>query len=99
MSADLDLEPLFAETKARLAAIRARKKAAAEAAKPKIVATVSEKMAEAIKHDPTSLRLSKVGVLIGGYTPTYPPLLPKPRILGRVSAKTREKSEVVIDGS
>jgi hypothetical protein len=62
MSADLDLEPLFAETKARLAAIRARKKAAAEAAKPKIVATVSEKMAEAIKHDPTSLRLSAKGV-------------------------------------
>jgi hypothetical protein len=58
MSADLDLEPLFAETRARLAATRARKKAAEEAAKPKIVATVSEKMAEAIKHDPTSLRLS-----------------------------------------
>jgi hypothetical protein len=46
------------ELKIRLAATRARKKAAEEAAKPKIVATVSEKMAEAIKHDPTSLRLS-----------------------------------------
>jgi hypothetical protein len=56
--ADLDLEPLFAETRARLAAIRARRKAAEEAAKPKIVATVSPKMAEAIKHDPTSLRIS-----------------------------------------
>ena len=54
MSADLDLEPLFAETRARLAAIRARKKAAEEAAKPKVVATVSPKMAGAIKHDPTS---------------------------------------------
>jgi hypothetical protein len=61
MSADLDLEPLFAETRARLAAIRARKAAAAEAAKPKVVATVSEKMAAAIKHDPTSLRLSAKG--------------------------------------
>jgi hypothetical protein len=48
----------WAEAKARLAVIRAEKKAAAEAAKPKVVATVSEKMAEAIKHDPTSLRLS-----------------------------------------
>jgi hypothetical protein len=47
---------------ARLAAIRARKaaeaEAAKEAAKPKIVAAVSEKMAEAIKHDPTSVRIS-----------------------------------------
>lgn len=58
MSTDLDLEPLFAETRARLAAIRARKKAAAEAAKPKVVATVSAEMAEAIKTNPTSLRLS-----------------------------------------
>jgi hypothetical protein len=58
MSADLDLEPLFAETRARLAAIRARKKAAEEAAKPKIVATVSPKIAEAIKHDPGSVRIS-----------------------------------------
>ena len=41
-----------AEAKARLAVIRAEKKAAAEAAKPKVVATVSPKMAEAIKHDP-----------------------------------------------
>jgi hypothetical protein len=58
MSADLDLEPLFAETRARLAAIRARKKAAEEAAKPKVVATVSLKMAEAIKANPTSVRIS-----------------------------------------
>jgi hypothetical protein len=58
MSADLDLEPIFAECRARLAATRARKKAAEEAAKPKLVATVSPKMAEAIKHDPTSLRIS-----------------------------------------
>jgi hypothetical protein len=58
MSADLDLEPLFAETRARLAAIRARKKAAEEAAKPKVVATVSPKMAEAIKANPTSVRIS-----------------------------------------
>jgi hypothetical protein len=47
---------------ARLAAIRARKAAeaaaAAEAAKPKLVASLSEKMAEAIKANPTSLRLS-----------------------------------------
>jgi hypothetical protein len=56
--ADLDLEPLFAETRARLAAIRARKKAAEEAEKPKVVATVSPKMAEAIKHDPGSVRIS-----------------------------------------
>jgi hypothetical protein len=48
----------WAEAKARLAVIRAEKKAAAEAAKPKIVATVSPKIAEAIKHDPTSLRIS-----------------------------------------
>jgi hypothetical protein len=61
MSADLDLEPIFAEGRARLAAIRARKKAAAEAAKPKIVATVSEKMAEAIKANPESLRVSARG--------------------------------------
>jgi hypothetical protein len=51
----------WAEAKARLAVIRAEKKAAAEAAKPKLVATVSPKMAEAIKHDPTSLRLSAKG--------------------------------------
>jgi hypothetical protein len=57
MSTDLDLEPLFAETRARLAAIRARK-AAAEAAKPRIVATVSPKVVEAIKRDPESLRVS-----------------------------------------
>jgi hypothetical protein len=65
MSADLDLEPLFADTRARLAATRARKKAkeaaAAEAAKPKIVAAVSEKMAEAIKANPTSVRISAKG--------------------------------------
>jgi hypothetical protein len=47
--------------KARLAVIRAEKKAAAEAAKPKVMATVSPKMVEAIKHDPTSLRLSARG--------------------------------------
>jgi hypothetical protein len=43
---------------ARLDAIRTK---AEEAAKPKIVATVSPKMAEAIKHDPGSLRLSAKG--------------------------------------
>jgi hypothetical protein len=43
---------------ARLAANRAKRKAAAEAAKPRIVATVSPKVAEAIKHDPESLRVS-----------------------------------------
>jgi hypothetical protein len=47
---------------ARLAARRAKRKAeaaaAAEAAKPKIVATVSEKMAAAIKANPESLRLN-----------------------------------------
>jgi hypothetical protein len=50
---------------ARLAAIRARKaaeeEARAEAAKPKIVATVSPKMAEAIKANPSSLRVSAKG--------------------------------------
>jgi hypothetical protein len=51
----------WAETKARLAVIRAEKKAAAEAAKPKVVATVSPKMAEAIKANPTSLRVSAKG--------------------------------------
>jgi hypothetical protein len=61
MSANPDLEPLLAETKARLAAIRARKKAAEEAAKPKAIVTVSEKMAQAIKHDPGSLRLHAKG--------------------------------------
>jgi hypothetical protein len=54
----LDLEPLFAECRARLAATRARKKAREEAAKPKVVATITPKMAEAIKHDPESLRVS-----------------------------------------
>jgi hypothetical protein len=58
---ELGLEPKEAIL-ARLAAIRARKdaeaKAAAEAAKPKLVASLSEKMAEAIKHDPTSVRIS-----------------------------------------
>jgi hypothetical protein len=54
----VDLKPLFAESSARLAAIRARKKAAEEAAKPKVVTTVSPKMAEAIKANPGSLRLS-----------------------------------------
>jgi hypothetical protein len=48
----------WAEAKARLAVIRAEKKAAAEAAKPKVVTTVSPKMAEAIKANPASLRLS-----------------------------------------
>ena len=47
---------------ARLAEIRrqaeARDQAAAEAAKPKVVASVSPQMAEAIKSNPTSLRLS-----------------------------------------
>jgi hypothetical protein len=47
---------------ARLAEKRARRKAAAaaaeEAAKPKIVAAVTSKIAEAIKHDPGSLRIS-----------------------------------------
>lgn len=61
----LDLEPLFAETRARLAAIRARKKAAAEeaeeAAKPKVIAAVSPKMAEAIKANPGSFRVSAKG--------------------------------------
>jgi hypothetical protein len=61
MPANPDLEPIFAETRARLAATRARKKAAAEAAKPKAVVTVSEKMAEAIKANPESLRLSAKG--------------------------------------
>jgi hypothetical protein len=51
----------WAEAKARLAVIRAEKKAAAEAAKPKVVATVSPKMAEAIKANPTSLRVSAKG--------------------------------------
>jgi hypothetical protein len=37
---------------------RAREAAAAEEAKPKIIATVSEKMAEAIKANPESLRLN-----------------------------------------
>jgi hypothetical protein len=54
----LDLEPIFEECRERLAATRARKKAAEEAAKPKVVATVSAEMAEAIKTNPTSLRLS-----------------------------------------
>jgi hypothetical protein len=43
---------------ARLAAIRARKKAAEEALKPKVIATVRPEVAEAIKHDPESLRVS-----------------------------------------
>jgi hypothetical protein len=47
---------------ARLVKRRAERKAAAaaaaEAAKPKIVASVSPKMAEAIKHNPGSLRVS-----------------------------------------
>lgn len=47
---------------ARLARRRAERKAAAaaaaEAAKPKVVATVSAEMAQAIKTNPTSLRLS-----------------------------------------
>jgi hypothetical protein len=51
----------WAEAKARLAVIRAEKKAAAEAAKPKVVATVSPKMAEAIKANPGSLRVSAKG--------------------------------------
>jgi hypothetical protein len=58
-SVELEPEDVFL---ARLAEIRKRRKAreaaAAEAAKPKIVATVSPKMAEAIKAHPESLRLS-----------------------------------------
>jgi hypothetical protein len=50
-----------AEVMARLAVIRAEKKAAAEAAKPKVVATVSPKMAEAIKANPGTLRVSAKG--------------------------------------
>jgi hypothetical protein len=43
---------------ARLAEIRKRKAAAEEALKPKVIATVSPKVVEAIKHDPESLRVS-----------------------------------------
>jgi hypothetical protein len=50
-----------AEVMARLAVIRAEKKAAVEAAKPKVVATVSPKMAEAIKANPGTLRVSAKG--------------------------------------
>jgi hypothetical protein len=61
-ASELDLEPLFAKTRAGLAELRARKRAEAEAkaeaAKPKIVATVSPKLAEAIKANPTTLRVS-----------------------------------------
>jgi hypothetical protein len=58
---DAELEPddVFL---ARLAAMRAKRKAAkeaaAEAAKPKLVAAVSPEIAEAIKTNPSSLRLS-----------------------------------------
>jgi hypothetical protein len=56
---ELEPEDVFL---ARLAEIRrqceARDKAAEEAAKPKIVASVSPKMADAIKANPTGLRLS-----------------------------------------
>jgi len=51
-------EETDAEFLARLAAIRARKKAAAEAAKPKLQVTVTPKMAEAVKANPESLRVS-----------------------------------------
>jgi hypothetical protein len=58
-SVELEPEDVFL---ARLAEIRrqaeARDQAAAEAAKPKVVASVSPQMAEAIKSNPTSLRLS-----------------------------------------
>jgi hypothetical protein len=57
--AELEPEDVFL---ARVAEIRrqaeARDKAAAEAAKPKLVATVSPEIAEAIKANPESLRLS-----------------------------------------
>jgi hypothetical protein len=49
---ELELDDVFL---ARLEEIRAR---ADEAAKPKIVASVSQKMAEAIKANPASLRLN-----------------------------------------
>jgi hypothetical protein len=58
---DAELEPddVFL---ARLAAMRAKRKAAkeaaAEGAKPKLVAAVSPEIAEAIKTNPSSLRLS-----------------------------------------
>jgi hypothetical protein len=53
--AELEPDDVFL---ARLEKIRAK---AEEEKKPKIVASVSAKMAEAIKHDPTSLRLSARG--------------------------------------
>jgi hypothetical protein len=64
-----DTRPLNEESDeeflARLARRRAERKAAAEApaeaAKPKVVATIPPKMAEAIKANPTSLRLSVKG--------------------------------------
>jgi hypothetical protein len=57
-------EPNFEveETDEEFLARRARQRAAkAEAAKPKLIATVSEKMAEAIKANPTSLQLRAKG--------------------------------------
>jgi hypothetical protein len=59
-------EQLLAELEAdllpKLRAIRARKKAAAEAAKPKLETRVSARMAEAVRANPASLRLSAKAV-------------------------------------
>ena len=68
-SVELEPEDVFL---ARLAEIRrqaeARDQAAAEAAKPKVVASVSPQMAEAIKSNPTSLRLRSARQTLQGPT-------------------------------
>ena len=60
-ASELDLEPLFAASRVRLAAIRERRRLAAEAAKPKVVMTVEPKMAEAIVANPKDVRLVAKG--------------------------------------
>lgn len=91
-----ELEFEVEETDEEFLARRARERAAkAEAAKPKLIATVSEKMAEAIKANPTSLQLRAKGAeevveVIDRPRPTEViQLMDEPTINGRVARASR----------